>query len=686
MARINGYQETGNMVFGHILRQADRYFREEERVKSGITSLAKWKKRKNFLLSKLREMIGPFPERTPLNVRITGRVERAGYTIEKIIFESRPCFHVTANLYLPDNIRAPLPAVLFPCGHSINGKAYAPYQKACISLVKQGFVVLTYDPIGQGERLQYFDPKKPAYGFWGTMEHGYEGNQCYLTGTNLAVHMIWDSVRAIDYLVSRPEVDSERIGCAGTSGGGTMTAYLCALEERITAAAPCCYITQRKIYLQTGNPHDAEQNLSGAIRYGLNYDDFLSLFAPKPLLIGACIYDFFPIEGTRIAYQKAKKVYSLYNVAENVSLKETVSGHELNRELREALCNWFNLHLKGRRTRVKESELKIEKEKTLQCTETGQVLGDFRKIETVFSLNREFAAQTAWRPSLFKTKKDIITHRKQTREKLRDIFGFEERRTRPFDPRRVDRKKKREFTFEKWFFYSEEGIIVPLLIMEPEHIRKDSLWLFMGDESKEEIISDKDREIGKLLREGSVVCALDYRGIGETKSRPINSSPYHGAWGTLERICEDCIMLESPLITMQTFDVVQTVSFLREELQPGRIHFYGKGRAALIALFAACFADGIGSLTLENMLVSFRSLVDSRKYRAGTDYIISGVLQKFDVTDVLVSLAPLKVLLRNVRSGSGRKMSSKDVMDAYSAVLKAYGILGKRSNIVVRRQ
>jgi len=269
LVKVGGYQETGNMLFGYLTEQAEKYFQKEEREKSKIKSLKDWEKRKKYLLLLLQKMIGPFPKKTPLNPVITGKLKRDDYTIEKTIFESRPLFYVTANLYVPEKINCPLPAILVPCGHSQNGKAYPSYQKVSIGLVKQGYIVLIYDPLGQGERLQYFNPNKPDYEFWGTREHSYEGNQCYLTGTNLAQYMIWDSIRAIDYLYSRPEVDKERIGCIGQSGGGTNTAYLCAMEERIKVAIPCCYITERKLYLKTGNPHDAEQNFSGTYKFAV---------------------------------------------------------------------------------------------------------------------------------------------------------------------------------------------------------------------------------------------------------------------------------------------------------------------------------------------------------------------------------------------------------------------------------
>jgi len=678
---VGGYQETGNMLFGYLTKEAEKYFQKEEKEKSKIKSLKDWKKRKEYLLLLVQKMVGSFPEKPPLNPVITGKLKRDGYIIEKIIFETRPLFYVTGNLYLPEKINSSLPAILVPCGHSQNGKAYSSYQKISIGLVKQGYIVLIYDPLGQGERLQYFNPNKPNYGFWGTREHSYEGNQCYLTGANLAQYMIWDSIRAIDYLYSRPEVDKEKIGCIGQSGGGTNTAYLCAMEERIKVAIPCCYITERGIYLKTGNPHDAEQNFSGAIRYGLNYDDFLSLFAPKPLLIGACKWDFFPIEGTRIAYKRANQIYSLYNASRNISLIETIFMHSLNKKLRESAYEWFNLHFKGEKKKVSEPELLIEEDKDLQCTKTGQINSDFPKVNTVFSFNRDFSKKIIPKFSEIKSKEDILSYKKKIKEKLEKVFLFKERRKRTFDPRCIDQKKENGYTFEKWFFYSEEEIIVPLLVIKPENSKKDSVYLFIGRE-KEKIIQEKNKEVKKLLNENNIIVSLDYRGIGEAKSRLINPAPYESAWGTVEVISEDFIMLESPLITLQTFDVVRAISFLKEELKIKEVNLYGKDKGALLALFSACFSN-VSSLYLENMLLSFQDLVESKKYKASTDIIIPGILTQFDLPDIIAYFSPLKIYLKNIRGGDGEKVSKEKAKKRYILPLKVYEILRKKENIFI---
>ncbi len=221
------------------------------------------------------QSLGDLPVRTPLNTHVVGTLRRDGYHVEKVIFESRPGHHVTANFYVPHG-KPPYPGVLLPCGHSDNGKAYEQYQRVAILLAKSGMAVLCYDPIGQGERYQRLDDQgKPVVR--GTTEHTMAGIGALLVGRQEASYRIWDGLRALDYLAGRPEVDPRRLGCTGNSGGGTLTAYLMALDDRIAVAAPSCYITSLERLFATIGPQDAEQNITGQVAAGMEHADYLTL-------------------------------------------------------------------------------------------------------------------------------------------------------------------------------------------------------------------------------------------------------------------------------------------------------------------------------------------------------------------------------------------------------------------------
>jgi len=261
---------------------------------------------------KLTRWIGGLPgERTPLNMRRTGVIEHADYRVEKIVFESQPQFFVTANLYIPKNGAGPFPAVVQPTGHSLTAKARELYQSLSIGLAKYGFVVLTYDPLGQGERRIFFDAELGDSKVGGTtVEHQMVGVQSLLGGESLARQMIWDGMRAIDLLQSLGYVNPNKIGVAGCSGGGTLTAYLAALDERVQAAAPACYITSWEEQLAGTGPQDAEQQFPDQLRDGFDQGDFLIAAAPRPYLIASTTEDFFPVAGARRTYEEAKGIYT----------------------------------------------------------------------------------------------------------------------------------------------------------------------------------------------------------------------------------------------------------------------------------------------------------------------------------------------------------------------------------------
>ena len=299
-------------------------------------------KRKTYVREQMLKNLGGFPERTPLNARVVGVLERTAYRIEKVIFESQPHFYVTANLYLPTTGHPPYPAILYPLGHERGGKANPTWQQMLGSLATKGFVALAWDPIGQGERLQIFDEdlRESKVGN-STTEHTVVGTQCMLVGDHLARYTIWDGMRALDYLLSRKEVDPARIGLTGNSGGGTHTAYIAALDDRIQVAAPSCYITSWHLMLDTIGPQDAEQTFPLWLQEGLDYPDYLYAFAPKPYVLLSAIRDFFPIAGARETFAEAEKVYSAIGAREKLGMFEADDGHGYNKTRRLAAYDWF---------------------------------------------------------------------------------------------------------------------------------------------------------------------------------------------------------------------------------------------------------------------------------------------------------------------------------------------------------
>ena len=336
----------------------------------------------------IRECFGPEPEKTPLHARVTGTVARDAYRIEKVIFESRPGFLVTSNLYLPKGRPGPLPSVIVACGHSENSKCAEAENAIAQGLANQGYVVLVFDPPGQGERYQYLetsDGLKSRYSY-ATYEHAQAGNQQVLVGESSSAWFAWEGVRALDYLLSRPEVDPKHVGITGSSGGGMQTTFLCGLEPRFTMAAPSCWVTT--IRRNAGNEltQDTEQCPPRVLALGLDHSDFLAAFAPKPIVIQAQEKDFFDVRGSEEAYERLKQIYTLLGKPDNVRLQIGANYHSYPSENREATYRLFNAAA-GIATEPLEPPVVIEKDETLWCTARGNVA--FEKSRTMFSFTRE---------------------------------------------------------------------------------------------------------------------------------------------------------------------------------------------------------------------------------------------------------------------------------------------------------
>jgi len=331
--------------------------------------VATWQQRQraSFLAS-----LGGLPERTPLNARVTGQRDCGAYRMEKVLFESQPGFVVSALLYLPPGT-GPHPAVLMPCGHTAIAKAGEVYQKASISLVRAGLAVFCFDPIGQGERRHRLPDGTPEFNS-PTSEHQLMGISGTPVSLSLARAMIWDGIRALDYLESRKDIRGDRLGCTGVSGGGTMTSYLMALDERVVAAAPACYLTGFRRLLETLGPQDFEQNLFGQITTGLDHSDYVLMRAPRPVLIMAATQDFFDIQGAWNVFREGKRVYGRLGFPERVELVEADTKHDLAIEMREASARWFRRWLAGQDDAWQEPAFEILRESEILCTPEGDVL------------------------------------------------------------------------------------------------------------------------------------------------------------------------------------------------------------------------------------------------------------------------------------------------------------------------
>ncbi len=589
---------------------------------------------------KIQQCFAPFPEKTPLAPRITGVVERDAYRIEKVIFESRPEFLVTGNLYVPKDRKFPLPGVVGSCGHSENGKAAEPYQSFAQGLARMGYVVLIFDPIGQGERLQYSHLDRKSRPPVGVGEHLHAGNQQFLVGEFFGSWRAWDGIRALDYLLSRPEVDPNQVGITGNSGGGTMTTWLCGVEQRWSMAAPSCFVTTFRRNLENELPADTEQCPPRALALHLDHADFLAALAPKPVIILAKERDYFDVRGAEEAYRRLKHLYMLLGAEQNVKLFIGPTGHGYSQENREAMYQWFN-HVTHISDLAAEPKLVIEKDETLWCTPKGQI-SDLSS-RTVFGFTRVKSQDlAARRPKLSKVELQTVVSNVL---KLPPRSGVPEYRIlRSMAGRKYPKPAATTYAVE-----TEPGVfaVVYRLGAEPHLSRpprdKGRAILYVAHHSSDAELRDEPLVAELLAAEpNATFYACDVRGIGESQPDTCGADQFLALYGSDYFYAIHALMLDAPYVGQKTHDVLSVLDWLAGF--HSEVHLAARGWGAFPATFAALVSDKlVAQVTLKNALRSYAEVAESESYSWPLSSFIPGVLEKFDLPDCYQALSDKKL-------------------------------------------
>ncbi len=633
----------------------------------------KWKKERREFFAR---QLGGFPERTPLNARVVRRLNGDGYRVENIIFESRPGHRVTANLYLPES-DGPYPGVLIPCGHSHNGKASGGYQRASILMARNGMAALCYDPIGQGERYQMLDfehdhehfasvsyPLKvphPRVQYLCTTEHTAMGIGCILLGTNIAQYRIWDGMRAIDYLQSRDDIMADRIGCTGNSGGGTLTAYLMALDDRIVAAAPACYLTTFRKLIETRGPQDAEQNIFGQIAFGMDEPDYVMMRAPKPTLILAGRRDVtFNIDGTWDLFRQAKSFYSRLGYPERVAINDADLPHGFYLQQREAAARWMHRWLLDEDRVIHEvdpdslpdpisdKELRAISEgdwtqEELYCSEKGQVLLTTGE-KSVFQLNAEHEKRLRTeREPRWKSLSSV-----ERRELVKTMIGATlatrggSNGDTPAVPQceSVGTIHRDDYDIEKLILTHGSSIPLPALAFIPKKPTGEACLYLHGTSMSADAAPGGPMEA--LAKRGQIVLAAELRGIGETETGHDKRDYGRGKFGRDVQEIFLAYLIGRSYVGLRTDDVVTWAHFLRNFRSNGdqprsAVHVVGIGEAAIPTLHAAALNPELfGSVQLRSMIRSWADVVAASENHNQAASVVHGVLRHYDLPDLIV--------------------------------------------------
>ncbi|MHB0878758.1 MAG: alpha/beta hydrolase family protein [Anaerolineae bacterium] len=651
-SHLDGYFDVSDQMAHDLRRRAEVHFRRQEGERAAITGVEQFERERERVRAAFLDAIGGLPERrTALDPRVTGALDRGAYRIEKVIYHSLPDFPVTANLYVPAGLNGPVPGILLVCGHSEDGKAEPRYQAVCSDLAANGFVVLAMDPPGQGERLQYLDPANGDRLVGGcTIEHCYTGLQYTLTGGSIARQFVWDGMRSIDYLASRPEVDAERIGVTGNSGGGTQTCLLLMSDPRIAAAVPCCFVMTLGSYMKSGQSQDAEQIVAGAISRGPDYYQYLTAMAPKPVMVGASLYDFFPIEGARESVRRAREVYRLYGAEDNVGIAYSPHTHGFSAELRQAVVNWMRRHLMGKPGNFVTGEPEVLPASQLWCTDSGQVLLSHPGSRTIHHLCRE---------RLDQVHSPAGQSPEARRQALVEALGIgAEDRDYPIDPRVVYDEVLHGYRTEHVYFFSGEDVLVAGVMIHPQaSVPVNQTVLVLLPDGSEGLEAERPH-LERLLAEGNRLFVFDVRGIGAVCSRPVNPQGVWAIYGTEFKLACDAMMMGTSTLGLRVHDVTRGLQYLRtrDDCAGTPIGLYGRGFGALLAYLAAAIDGHVAAVTAEDMLYSYRELVDSRYYDArahGMWSVAWGLLRRLDLADLLPCIAPARCRLVSLRDARG---------------------------------
>ena len=658
------YRDYSRCLPEYLAGLARRAYDHRNQALAQLTSTEAIRARQRWVRDTLWKLAGGLPDRTPLNQRVVGSFEREGYRVERIVYESRPGFHIPANLYIPTAGTAPFPGVLFQMGHSLNGKANDTYQKCCQGLVRLGYVVLAFDPMGQGERTYYPTPNGVLTRLDSADdEHTLPGRQMLLAGDTSTRLQLWDAVRSLDVLAAQPLVDAKRLASTGQSGGGTLTMLLAAVDDRLAAAVVSCGNTENFAcadFNPPGSTDDAEQDFIGSGAVALDRWDLLFPMAPKPLLVLASARDFFGtyspryLSSGREEFEKLKRVYARLGAVDHLEWGETPTPHALSYYLRTRIYAWFERWLHGRAVGdIVEPPVSIEKDETLWVGPTGNVVRDYSS-ETPLSLVRKVIPQRFTTPASLAQIENLLA--------LDPRLG-----SMPVQVARVP---------------SEGCDIVAMEVATAAQVASPA-WLFVPhkqDPSKPVLLMvepggraarwAEGKLCHSLAAAGVTVCAADVRGVGDLAPEAGRGSPrYSIPHASDEAYAWASLILGKPLLGQRVTDLLAWVHGLRthEITRNRRIILAAAGPLTVPALFAAVLEPDVESAYLSGGLISYRSLLDFEEYVHPTANFLPSVLRSFDLPEVAALASPRNIILAHPVDGAARPVPVTAVRQAYAS-------------------
>jgi dienelactone hydrolase len=661
------YTDAPNSLYHHITGQAYELLASRAADIARLKSLSDWQQRQKMIRETFLDIIGPFPGKTPLNARIVRTLVKDFYRVEHIIYESQPGFYVTSSMFIPNGLKkgTRAPVVIYCSGHSADGYRSTVYQHVILNLVKKGFVVFAFDPVGQGERYEHLDLKtgKPLPGI---TEHSYSGSQAFVTGSSQAKYMIWDGIRAVDYLLTRKEIDPARIGITGRSGGGTQSSYIAAMDERIYAAAPENYITNFTRLFETIGNQDAEQNFFHGIVRGMDHADLLLVRAPKPAMMITTTRDMFSIQGAMETEKEVQRIYKAYKKEENFSRVEDDAIHSSTKMNREAMYAFFQRHLNNPGN-TDDEEIPILTVDEMKITSTGQVSTSLAG-ETVFSLNR--AESLRLDKKLQEARADLPGHLSSVPAAAKKLSGYREPSEIP-EPVFSGRFQKDGYVIEKHFIKGEGEYVIPYLQYIPDKpYDKAIIYLHPSGKAAE---AEEGGELEWFARKGFMVIAPDLVGVGEMGPGIYRGDAY--IQGVSHNVWYASILIGRSIVGIRAGDVIRLLKLTKQNPAVKEIYGLAKKDMSPVLLHAAAFDPSIVRIALVEPYSSYASIVMNPFYISG--YIhstVAGSIGVYDLPDLAACLAPRKLLIAGTTDGFGKRSDPQGIDIELTVIRSSYGM------------
>jgi len=614
----------------YLMRDVHQQYADRKKeVSKALVSKDAMTEYRNDCLRRYKKIIGDFPEKSDLNAKITGTTLQEGFRIEKIIFESIPKRYVTANFYIPAG-EGPFPVALELCGHGMGGKI--PESESAVLFALNGIAVLVVDPIGQGERVQFVDKTSQSLTRGSTTEHTLLNQGANLLGSSLAAYEYWDNNRAIDYIETRREIDKSRIGVYGSSGGGTQTAYMVGLDDRIMVASVCSYFTQRERVLEVYGASDGCQHIPYEGREHLEIADFVLMMAPKPVLIMSGLYDFVDYWGATQAFEELSKVYSVLGSPEKVSMFTIEGGHGMPKAKREALVTWFRKWMYRDDSPIKETKVFTTPAKDLLTTPTGQVITSFADQISIPDYHLKLSEQyDIQRTEFIKNDKSII------KNKVLELLGL----SFPYEKIVAEQTgftKMRTYDLFKYQVIRRGQMPVPCVVICPEDVKKNSpVVIYLNESGKGDILADEPTLLSFVNR-NEILLIADLRGYGETADPlSMNDTKY---WNREYRNAMISMHTGKPIMGQRVIDIISLLDFsdTNNLLKGHRVNIVANGSYGPAVVHAAFLDSRINQADISRSVKSFNDYLKDPMQRDIYTNVLYGVLKYYDLKD-LISLS-----------------------------------------------